>query len=236
MAQIASQATSSAVKSGIKLYYFPLRARAEPIRMMLAHAGMPYEDEIIIFDEWPAIKEAREICPFGQLPTLKLPDGHVLPQCQAIALYVAKQADLYPSDLVEAAKADALFALSQDLNLVNPLVNFFHCESDDWKLKCDQFFQALPVNLATLEKEIGEGKYFGGTKPSYADFALLHIMDMTLTLKADALQNNPRLQEWIEAMKELPALRQYMTSRPQPPHVGSPQSFIRNRPVTWSMF
>jgi len=34
------------------LYYFPIYLRAEPIQMLLTHAGVPYEEKIIEFGEW----------------------------------------------------------------------------------------------------------------------------------------------------------------------------------------
>ena len=39
-----------------KLYYFDLYLRAEPIRMLLSHADVNYEDITFNFDEWPKYK------------------------------------------------------------------------------------------------------------------------------------------------------------------------------------
>ena len=41
----------------IKLTYFPTTGRAEVSRLILAHAGVKYEDERISFDQFRAIKE-----------------------------------------------------------------------------------------------------------------------------------------------------------------------------------
>ena len=43
----------------IKLTYFPLTGRAEVSRLILAHAGVKYEDERISFDQFRAIKEDK---------------------------------------------------------------------------------------------------------------------------------------------------------------------------------
>ena len=40
----------------IKVVYFDLRARGEPIRLVLEAAGRKYEDVRISFDEWPSLK------------------------------------------------------------------------------------------------------------------------------------------------------------------------------------
>jgi hypothetical protein len=39
-----------------KLTYFKFYARGEAIRMLLAHAGAVWEDKLIEFSEWPALK------------------------------------------------------------------------------------------------------------------------------------------------------------------------------------
>ena len=43
----------------VKLTYFNVRARAEFLRLMLAQAGVPYTDERITFQEWPALKPSE---------------------------------------------------------------------------------------------------------------------------------------------------------------------------------
>ena len=40
----------------MKLTYFNLYARAEPLRMMLCDAKIDFEDERLEFSEWPEIK------------------------------------------------------------------------------------------------------------------------------------------------------------------------------------
>jgi hypothetical protein len=39
-----------------KLTYFGVYGRAEPIRILLAHAKVDYEDKRITFEEWGALK------------------------------------------------------------------------------------------------------------------------------------------------------------------------------------
>ena len=39
-----------------ELSYFPLHAKGEPIRMLLAHKGVSFTDKVVTFEEWPAVK------------------------------------------------------------------------------------------------------------------------------------------------------------------------------------
>jgi len=56
-------------------YYFPVMVRGEPIRMLLAHAKVKFEDKKISMEEWPSQKSSM---PNGQMPALELRDGRKL--------------------------------------------------------------------------------------------------------------------------------------------------------------
>ena len=45
----------------MKLYYFDLYARAEPIRMALAKAGVAYEDLRTTGNAWKELKESGKL-------------------------------------------------------------------------------------------------------------------------------------------------------------------------------
>lgn len=64
----------------LQLVYFPVRAKAEMVRMALAYGGVPYEfkfpNEYFQTQNW---KEAKPLAPYGQLPLLDV-DGEVLAQ------------------------------------------------------------------------------------------------------------------------------------------------------------
>ena len=93
--------TPAPAESPLVLYYLPVRARAENIRMMLAYAGVAYEDRVIPFAEWKAEGGLKWQMPFGQLPAVQLPGdggrwpacslGRTLPACWEIA--TTQQAD-----------------------------------------------------------------------------------------------------------------------------------------------
>ena len=46
----------------LKLIYFNGRGRGEPARLILAQAGVEYEDERIEFEDWPAFKPSKMFC------------------------------------------------------------------------------------------------------------------------------------------------------------------------------
>ena len=70
----------------MKLYYFPLYGRGEPIRMALWKAGVAYED-VKVSSDWGKLKQSGKF-EFGQMPGLELDDGDVLCQSNAILEYI----------------------------------------------------------------------------------------------------------------------------------------------------
>ena len=53
----------------LTLQYFPLRARAETVRMILAYTGIPYSMEVIPLEEW---RHRKPSMPAGQVPVLRV--------------------------------------------------------------------------------------------------------------------------------------------------------------------
>ena len=45
-----------------KLIYFNARGMAEPSRLILSYAGVPFEDTRIERADWPAMKPSKSIC------------------------------------------------------------------------------------------------------------------------------------------------------------------------------
>lgn len=72
--------------SKIVVNYFQIRARGEPIRMVLRAAGVDFEDHRVSFADWPSVKPTT---PAGVLPYVKMPDGKILTESLAIARYLA---------------------------------------------------------------------------------------------------------------------------------------------------
>ena len=71
-----------------KLTYFGLQARAESIRMVLAHAKADYVDEILTQEQFKEQKEAGAF-PNGQVPVWTQ-DGHVYNESLAILRFVGR--------------------------------------------------------------------------------------------------------------------------------------------------
>ena len=88
-----------------KLIYFPLHARASSMRMLLSHARVEYEDEVISFEEFGKRKSAGEF-PNGQVPVF-CHEGRVMNESLATLRFLGAIYGYYPED-------DALVAWDAD--------------------------------------------------------------------------------------------------------------------------
>ena len=91
----------------LTLSYFPIAARAEPIRLAAAIGKVPFTNRAISREDWVHIKRFR---PLAQLPTLSViqpgKDLVTAPQSAAILRYIGKLGGLYPHDDIETVQVD----------------------------------------------------------------------------------------------------------------------------------
>ncbi len=72
-----------------QLIYFDCYARAEGIRVLLAHARADFDDMRVAFQDWPALKKSG-VLPGGQMPAW-LENGVYYNQSKAIMRKLAKK-------------------------------------------------------------------------------------------------------------------------------------------------
>jgi len=92
-----------------KIEYFKLYGRADPLRLMLKHAGKDFENVEVEFPDWPAKKPSMV---GGSMPNLTLPDGTVLGHSTISMLrMLGTEFGYYPTDPIAAYNCDFLMDL-----------------------------------------------------------------------------------------------------------------------------
>ena len=98
----------------LKLYYFNIPGKGEPIRLACAYSGIDFEDVRVDREQFEKLKQESKL-PFGQLPVLQVSEDTFLSQSAAIMRYIGKLGGLYPKDPIAAALVDAVMDEEHDL-------------------------------------------------------------------------------------------------------------------------
>ena len=127
------------------LHYFPLYGRAEPQRLLLSHANVPYVNNLITFADWPALKETM---PGGCMPCLEFPDGKKMGETKDIMKFLGKTHGYYPKDEETDKKSDDLIDIFYELYPATR--DIYSCSDADLKAsRAEEFFtNILPTFMA----------------------------------------------------------------------------------------
>ena len=153
-----------------KLMYFDAPvSRGEECRLALAVAGVDFEDVRVKGPEWPAAKAAT---PFGAMPVLEWPGHKPLAHSNAILVLIGRQYNLHPKDDFEAARHEGLLIYVEDLRAtVGPSMRMKD-EAEKKAVREELATGYLQTWGANVEKEIGDGPFFGGAKLNVVDIKL----------------------------------------------------------------
>jgi glutathione S-transferase len=212
----------------LKLYYFNIKGKGEPIRLFCAYAGLELEDyRIASFDEFGALKESGKLA-FGQVPLLELDGKDQLVQTASILRYLAKISGLYPEDPILAAKVDAALEQETDaftgLTVASYTTRFGFTMDEDTKANAYAIIstEVLPKHLGNVEKlfeQSSTGWIAGTEEPSPADFVwYMRLADFIpekkeLSDKIKSLEDYPACKAFVEKFKSLEAIKGYYAKK-----------------------
>ncbi len=131
----------------LTLVYAKMQALAEPARMLMSYANIPFED-VYPWDYYgKAWREGgKHEAPFGQVPVLVVDDEVSIDQSGAIQRYLSRITGTCPADPLLAAQADALCDNAGELFAIsNPVANFF--KGDLFETKVAAFTKSFAVRL-----------------------------------------------------------------------------------------
>ncbi|CAI2332120.1 unnamed protein product [Caenorhabditis sp. 36 PRJEB53466] len=201
-----------------KLVYFPVRARAEISRQIFAYAGQEFEDHVVTFEQWPALKNHT---PFGQLPILEV-DGKQLGQSYAIARFLAQQFGIAGKNELEKAEVDALADQFKDYaNDVQPYFSVLagFKPGDKNELRAEVFVPNFQKHFAFFEKKLAENGsgFLVGNSLTWVDLLISqHVQDVLETdltvveqfgkvlAHRKKVQNLERIKQWIATRPDYP--------------------------------
>ncbi|MES2072980.1 MAG: glutathione S-transferase family protein [Pseudomonadota bacterium] len=189
----------------ITLYDYLPSQNAYKIRLLLKQLQQAYKTEMIsIFEGEGQRPEFLAINPTGAVPAIRLEDGRVLAESNAILVYLAQGSRYLPQDSFELAKV--LQWLSFEGDYVQATVATIRHWNMTGKLarRAESLVNAKRAGslktLGILERELSGRRFLVADTYTIADislFAYVHLADQG----GLPLQDYPNLLRWIERVK-----------------------------------
>ena len=113
---------SHSLPKSLKLTYFNIKARGEPIRLALSILGLPFEDSRLKDHQEFKKLQSEGALPMNQVPLLTVDETVDIAQSTAILRFIGKFSThqsprLYPEDPYKAALVDQLISMVQDVEM-----------------------------------------------------------------------------------------------------------------------
>lgn len=205
----------------VTLHYFPLRGRAEVVKLICSAKNIPYE---VVDVDFQNMKTDRVAYPFGQCP--RMVDGDVdISQSNAMIRHLARKHQLYGSgdkemahvdmliDGVESIRGKYLILIYQDQ--LNPEAKDTYWATHGAKDSANgrnggAHFDYLEALLAANG---GGSAFFVGAGLTAADLCVWQIVDLHMRLFKEQMEATyPLLAGHYKRIADLPGVKEYLAS------------------------
>jgi glutathione S-transferase len=201
------------VKDTYTLFYFNVKALAEPLRYLFAYGGIEYEDVRVTRDEWPALKPTM---PMGQMPVLEV-NGRRVHQSISMARYLAKVVGLSGTSPWEDLQIDIVVDTINDFRLKIAVVSYEPEDDIKEKKLVTLNNEVIPFYLEKLEQTVKDNDgHLALNRLTWADVYLAGILDyMNYMVKRDLLETYPALRGVVDTINALEPIKAWIEKRPQ---------------------
>merc|ERR1711963_275358 len=201
----------------LRLTYFPARGRAEISRLILAHAGVKFDDIRLSGEDFAKVKP---LLPYGSMPILEY-KGEVICESMAIAKFLAELCKVEGTTILEKAKAEeVVLAINGIFESVTKCL--FAPEGERAGLKKKLIEETLPQKFGQLEGRLclNGGQFFSGNAFTYADIMLVVLQDnlrSNMIGAGDLIEKFPKMCNLYQRVTALPTIKAWRGSRPIDP-------------------
>lgn len=209
----------------LTLYDYLPSQNAWKVRLLLNHLQRAYRSELVhIFDGDGRSDAYRRINPAGAVPAIRLDDGRVLAESNAILVYLAEGTAYLPGDAF--ARAKVLQWLSFEQSHVEMQIGSLRYWTMTGKLArrpaplVEGKRAASLKALRIVEDELSTRDFIAGEDYSIADMALFAYASRAEEARL-SLQPYPRLRAWIARVESQPGFLARVHPYSIDPHSGN---------------
>ena len=201
----------------LTLGYWDIRGFAQPIRLLLAHAGADFAEEFHSMsgppdfskEAWFAVKPTLPL-DFPNLPYLyDAETGVKISQSVTILRYLGRKFNLIGGSEGERVRIDLVE--QQLVDWRNQGLIFYDPEYVE--KHADAYKAGIKEKLAQLSAFLGDRQFLSGGSVSYVDFLAYEYLDVHARLLIPGLLSQfPNLEALVKRIEELPGVKAFMAS------------------------
>jgi glutathione S-transferase len=206
----------------LTLYDYLPSQNAWKVRLLLNHLGREYRSETVsIFEGEGRREEYLAINPTGTVPAIRLDDGRVLAESNAILAYLADGSAYLPADAFGRAKVQQWLHFEQER--VESVIGSLRFWTMTGKLArrpaelVDMKHKAAARTLAILERELATHPFLANNRYSIADMAVFAYASRAEDAGL-SLQPYPHFRAWIARVEAQPGFLAEMHPYGEDPH------------------
>ncbi|RWR13774.1 glutathione S-transferase family protein [Paenirhodobacter populi] len=192
------------------LYSMPSSGNSYKVRLALALLGRPCETVDVEY-QTEALDQAKATgaLPFGKAPVLRLDDGRLLPESNAILFWLGEGTDFIPTDSYERAQMLSWMFWEQNQHegtvaVRAALLNYPHRRAQATPERLAELLDSGHANLAVMERRLADHDWLVGGAVSLADICLYGYTHTAGTRGGFEMDRFPGINRWIGRIAALP--------------------------------
>lgn len=202
--------------STYKLYYFPTKGRAEPIRLLFAYKGIKYEDIRFDDEKWTEFKPKT---PFGSIPVLE-EGGRQLGGSLVILRYLAEKEEFSVAGNNEWENTQ-LASIADFINdFANETVKFVFEEDEERKKELEGKFKSevIPKYFGKINEMTKETGYLFHDQLTWPDLFLYNVIELLSLVVPGVTEPFPGLLKTKTNIESETNISKWLKERPPSTH------------------
>ena len=194
----------------LTLFSMPSSGNSYKARLLLALLGRSYT-HVALEDGTPELASAHAegILPLGKLPVLKLADGRVMPESNAILCYLAEGTDWMPDDPVDRAHVLGWMFWEQNqhegvIAVRASLLNYASRAHLATPERLAELLETGHARLQQMEDRLSTHDWIAIDRPSIADLSLYAYTHTAGTRGGFDMVRFPAVNRWLARIGTLP--------------------------------
>lgn len=192
------------------LYSMPSSGNSYKVRLALALLGRSCETVNVEY-QTEALDQAKATgaLPFGKAPVLRLDDGRLLPESNAILFWLGEGTEFIPADPYERAQMLSWMFWEQNQHegtvaVRAALLNYPHRKAQATPERLAELLDSGHANLAVMERRLADHDWLVGGAVSLADICLYGYTHTAGTRGGFEMDRFPGINRWIGRIAALP--------------------------------